>query len=214
MAATLVRERLGIALALAVPIFPLGNFSFGRRAPLRRRRRRRWLAVTWREPRATLLFALGPLLAPLARRRPAAARRRSRIGSGARRALVTALGVLAAAVVGGIGHGTLPLIGGAAPLGAGLRGATGAFGVAGSLAHAATGHPALLLETGVLAAVAFALPYVAGRGLRWGVGLGAGMLAATTLALPSGAPFSLAAALAACSVAVAAFSALRVTTAG
>jgi Protein kinase domain len=212
VAATLVRERLGIALALAVPIFPIGNFSSGG-ALLYTALAAALLAVMWEEPRSTLLFALGPLLAPLSAVAllPLAT---VRIGSAARRALVTALGVLTAAVVAGVEHGTLPLVGGAAPHGAGLRGATGALGVAGSLAHIAAAHPALVLETGLLAAVAFALPSVAGKGLRWSVGLGAGMLIATVLALPAGAPFSLAASLAACSVAVGAFSALRVTYAG
>jgi hypothetical protein len=209
VAATLVRERLGIVLALAVPIFPIGNFSSGG-ALLYAAFAAALLAVTWREPRSTLLFALGPLLAPLSAVAllPIAA---ARIGSGARRALVTVLGMLTAAVVAAIDHGTLPLIGGAAPRSAGLRGATGALGVAGSLAHTATAHPAFLLETGLLAAVAVALPYVAGKGLFWSVGLGAGMLVATILALPAGAPISLYVALVACSVAVGAFSALRVT---
>src|SRR5262249_9142035 len=112
--------------------------------------------------------------------------------------------------VAGIDHGTLPLVGGAAPRSAGLRGATGPLGVAGSLAHTATAHPTLLLETGLLAAVAVALPYVAGKGLRWSIGLGVGMLATTILALPAGAPLPLYVAFAACSVAVGAFSALRV----
>jgi hypothetical protein len=85
------------------------------------------------------------------------------------------------------------------------------LGAAGSLARAAGANPALLLEAAVLAAVAFALPYVIPKGLRWSVGLGATMLAATILALPAAAPFALAAALAGCSIAVAAFSALRVT---
>jgi hypothetical protein len=208
VAATLMRERVGIALALAVPFFPIGNFSSGA-ALLYAAFAAMVLTVTWREPRSTLLFALGPLLAPLfaVALLPLAT---VRIGSGARRALVTALGVLTAAVVAGIDHGTLPLVGEAAPDGAGLRGASGAIGVAGSLANTAAAHPALLLETALLAAVAFALPYVVGRGLRWSLALGAGMLTATILALPAGASFSLYAALAASSVAVAAFSALRV----
>jgi hypothetical protein len=132
-----------------------------------------------------------------------------RIASGARRALITALGVLTAAAVAGIDHGTLPLVGGAAPVGKGLRGASGAIGVAGALAHVATTHPALLLEAGLLAAVAYALPRCLERGLYWSVGLGAAMLGGTILALPSGAPLTLAAALAACSIAVIGFSALR-----
>jgi len=212
VAATLIRERVGIALALAVPIFPIGNFSSGA-ALLYAILAAALLAVTWREPRATLLFVLGPLLAPLSlvALLPVAA---MRFGSGARRALVTALGVLTAAVVAGVDHGTLPIVGGPAPLDASLRGASGALGAAGSLVRAAAAHPALLLETAILAAVAVALPLVSGKGLRWSAGLGAGMLAATILALPAGAPFPLAAALAGCSIAVGAFSALRVTSPG
>jgi serine/threonine-protein kinase len=207
VAATLVRERIGVALALAVPFFPIGNFSSGA-ALLYAALAAALLVLTWREPRSTLLFAVGPLLAPLSlvAMLPLAT---TRIASGARRALVTVLGVLAAALVAGIDRGTLPLTGGAAPLGTALRGARGPLGVASSLAGTATAHPALLVETAVLAAVAFVMPYVAGKGIRWCIGLGTGMLTATILALPSGAPFSLAASLAACSVAVAAFSALR-----
>ena len=44
--------------------------------------------------------------------------------------------VLSAAVVAGVVHGTLPLVGGAAPLSAGLRGAKGPLDAAGSLAQA------------------------------------------------------------------------------
>src|SRR5439155_26228745 len=105
-------------------------------------------------------------------------------------------------------HGTLPLIGEAAPRGAGLRGTSGALAAAGSLAHAAAAHPALLLETGILGVVAFALPYCLGRSPRSSVALGAGMLGAMLLALPGGAFFSLAAPLVACSAAIGAFSAL------
>ncbi len=208
VAATFLRERVGIALALAVPVFPIGNFSSGC-ALLYALLAAALLAATWREPRSTLLFVLGPLLAPLSvvALLPLAT---VRIASGARRALVTALAVLTAAVVAGVEHGTLPLVGEAAPRGAGLRGVRGALGAAGSLMHYAAGHPALLVETALLAVVAVALPAIVEKGLRWSAGLGAAMVAATVLALPGGAPFSLAASLAACSIAVAAFSALRV----
>jgi hypothetical protein len=207
-AATLFRERLGIALALAVPVFPIGNFSSGA-ALLYVALAATVLAVMWRAPRSTLLFALGPLLAPLAAVAllPLAT---VRIGSGARRALVTALGVLTAAVVAGIDHGTLPLVGGTAPDGAGLHGASGVLGAAGSLVSTAAAHPALLAETTLLAAVAVVLPHIAGKGIRWSVALGTGMFVATNIVLPPTAPFSLAAALAVCSIGVAAFSALRV----
>ena len=71
----------------------------------------------------------------------------------------SALGVLTAALVAGIRHVALPLVGGPAPLGLGVAGARDPLDVAGSLARAVGAHPALLLETCVFAAVALALPY-------------------------------------------------------
>ena len=53
-------------VALAVPVLPLGNVSLGLARRSTRRSRPRWLVLSWREPRGALLFALGPLLAPLA----------------------------------------------------------------------------------------------------------------------------------------------------
>jgi hypothetical protein len=167
-----------------------------------------WLLVTWREPRATLLVALGPLLAPLAvlGLLPLAT---TRVAAGFRRALAVALGVVTAAFVAGISHAALPLVGGAAPRVAGVGGSTGPLDVAGSLARAAAAQPHLLVEGAALALVAFLLPHLRGRGLWPAAGLGAAMLGLTVLALPSGAPLLLVASLVACSWAVAAFAALR-----
>ena len=191
-AATFYRERLGLALALAVPILPLGNISLGL-ALVYAALAACWLRVTWREPRAALLFALGPLLAPLAALGllPLAA---ARVRAAPLRGLAVALGVLTAALVAGIRHVTLPLVGGAAPLGIGVTEARDPFDVAGSLARAAAAHPSLLLEAGALAAVALALPYARNRG-RWGAAcLGAGMILLTVLAVPSAAALPLLAA--------------------
>jgi hypothetical protein len=60
----LVHERLGLAFALAVPVLPLGNLSRGL-AILYAAAALVWLAVHWRRPRWAVLFALGPLLAPV-----------------------------------------------------------------------------------------------------------------------------------------------------
>src|SRR5581483_3516862 len=59
------RERLGLLAALAVPVLPLANTSIGL-ALLYAAFAAGWVALSWREPRAGLLFALGPLLAPAA----------------------------------------------------------------------------------------------------------------------------------------------------
>jgi hypothetical protein len=189
LAATLLRERAGIALALAVPVLPLGNISLGL-ALLYSALAACWLLVTWREPRATLLFVIGPLLAPIAALGllPLAA---TRTRSAPLRALTVAIGVLTAALAAGIRHVALPLVGGPAPLGIGVTGAGDPFDVAGSIARAAGAHPALLLETCALALVALALPHARARG-RWAAaGLGAGMIVLTVAAVPSAAALPL-----------------------
>jgi hypothetical protein len=189
LATTLLRERAGIAFALAVPFFPLGNISEGL-ALVYAALATGWLLVTWREPRATLLFVVGPLLAPIAALGllPLAV---MRVRSAPLRMLTVALGVLTAAIGAGIRHAALPLVGGPAPLGLGVAGARGPFDVAGSLAGAAGAHPALLIETCALALVALALPYARERG-RWAAaGLGAGMIVLTVAAVPSAAALPL-----------------------
>jgi serine/threonine-protein kinase len=207
-AATLFRERAGIALALAVPVLPLGNISLGL-ALLYAALAAGWLLVTWREPRAALLFVVGPLLAPVAALGllPLAT---VRVRSAPLRVLTVALGVLTAALAAGIRHVALPLVGGPAPLGVGVAGAGDPFDVAGSLARAAGAHPSLLLETCALALVALALPHARARG-RWAAaGRGAGMIVLTVAAVPSATalPLLLSA------WAIAAFTALRAPAVG
>jgi len=200
-AATLARERAGLALALAVPVLPLGNVSLGL-ALLYSALAAAWLVASWREPRAGLAFALGPLLAPLHALGllPLAA---VWVRSSFRRALTAALGVATAALAAGIQHAALPLGGGHAPA-LGIAGARDPVAVAGSLAGAAAARPALLLVAGVLALVAAALP-LARRHRRWGGAvLGAGMIALSVLAVPGTAALP----LVACAVAVAAYAAL------
>jgi hypothetical protein len=191
-AAAFFRERLGLAVALAVPVLPLGNVSAGL-ALLYAALAAVWLALSWREARTGLLFALGPLLAPLAALGlfPLAA---STVRAPFRRAAQAAAAVLAAVLAAGLRHVPLPLTGAAAPLGAGVAGARGPLDVAGSLARAAALHPGLLVEAGALAAVAVALPYARGRG-RWGAALlGGAMLVLTLVPVPAASALPLVAA--------------------
>jgi hypothetical protein len=188
-AATLVHERLGLAVALAVPVLPLGNVSLGL-AVLYSALALALLVLSWREPRGGLLFALGPALAPLAALGllPLAT---SLLRSAPRRAVQAALAVLLAGVVAGVRGVSLPFTRAHPPLGLGVAGARDPFDVAGTLARAATAHPALLLEAAVLAAIAAALPHAQARG-RWGAaGLGAAMLALTLLTVPAAAALPL-----------------------
>jgi hypothetical protein len=182
-AATAVRPRLGLAVALAVPVLPLGNVSLGL-AVFYAGLAAAWLVLSWREPRSALLFAVGPLLAPLAALGlvPLAA---CAARTAPRRAAQAALAVLAAGLVAGVRGAALPFTGGEPPLAIGVAGSTGPFDVAGSVFRAAAAHPALLVEAGAFAVVAVLLPYAQARG-RWGAaGLGAAMMAVTVLAVPA-----------------------------
>ena len=189
LAATLLRERAGIALALAVPFFPLGNISLGL-ALLYAALAAGWLLVTWREPRAALLFVVGPLLAPLAALGllPLAV---VRVRSAPLRMLTVALGVLTAALAAGIRHAALPLVGGAGAARAGRRRRARPVRrrrLARPRGRRAPGAP---LETCALALVALALPHARARG-RWAAaGLGAGMIVLTVAAVPSAAALPL-----------------------
>jgi eukaryotic-like serine/threonine-protein kinase len=190
--AAALNERVGLALALAVPILPLGNISLGL-AVLYAAIALVWLCVCWGEPRAGLLVAVGPLLAPIAALGlvPLAT---LGVRAPVRRAAVAGLAVVVAVVVAGIRHAALPFTGGAAPLGLGIAAAGNPIAVAGTLGHVASAHLGPLVEAGVLALVAFAFPYARSLG-RWGAaGLGAGMLALTLLPVPAASALPLVAA--------------------
>jgi hypothetical protein len=61
---TAVRSRLGLAFTLAVPVFPLGNVSFGL-AVAYAVFAVGWLALMWRDSRRGLLFSAGLVLGPI-----------------------------------------------------------------------------------------------------------------------------------------------------
>ena len=180
---TLVRPRVGLALALAAPILPLGNISSGL-ALLYTALACAWLGLSWRAPREGLFLALGPLLAPLAALGllPLAA---LAVRSRARRAYQVAAAVLLAAIVAGLRHASLPFTGTAPPKALGITGSEDPFAVAVALWRALLAHPALGMEALALAAAAVALPYARERGVWAIAGLGAGLIAVTLLPAPS-----------------------------
>jgi serine/threonine-protein kinase len=181
--AAFVRPRAGLAVALGAPVLPLGNHSLGL-ALLYAAVATVWLLLAWREPRFGLLFAVGPLLAPLGALglMPLAA---SPVRSTLRRAALAAVGVLVAVIVAGLHHTPFPLTGEPAPTSLGLAGADEPLAVAKSLWDALSAHPGLLVAAVTLGAAAALLPYARERGPWWIAGLGAGLLAATLLAAPA-----------------------------
>ncbi len=91
-----------------------------------------WVALMWKEPLGGLLFALGPLLAPIGALGllPLAVQG---LKTPWRRALQTAVGVLVAAVVAGLRQSPLPFTGAAPPLGLGIAESNRPTVVAGAL---------------------------------------------------------------------------------
>jgi hypothetical protein len=174
--------RAGLAFALAVAFFPLANISLGL-ALLYAAIALAWLALTWNDARAGLLFAVGPLLAPLAALPfvPLAAQAaRGRL----RRAAQAAAAVLVAALVAGLRRVPLPFDGSTPPLGLGVVGSQRPTAVAAALERQLAAHPTLGAEAGVVALAAVALPYVRRRGPWPAAFFGAALLAATALLAP------------------------------
>jgi hypothetical protein len=184
--------RAGLLFALTVAFFPLANISlglgilFGLVSAV-------WVAITWKDARAGLLLAAGPLLAPVAALGfvPLAAQ----VARGrARRAAQAFAAVLLAALIAGLRKAPLPLDGSAPPLGLGITGSTRPTAVAYALWSQLGAHPVLLGEAIVLAAAAALLPYARNRGPWPAAAFGAALLAGTALTAPAAAVLPLIAA--------------------
>jgi hypothetical protein len=176
--------RAGLAFALAAAFFPLANISLGL-AVVYAALAVAWAALNWRDARAALLPALGPLLAPLAALTlvPVAAQlARGRV----RRSVQAAAAVLLAAIVAGLRRVPLPFDGSAPPLGLGIKGSTRPGAVAHAIVTQLSSHPSLIAEALILALAAAALPHVRRRGPWPAVGFGSALLTGTALAAPAG----------------------------
>jgi eukaryotic-like serine/threonine-protein kinase len=158
----LVRERAALALALAVPVFPLGNLSAGLAwayalAALA------WIALFWRAPRAGLFFVAGPVLAPVSLL-PLLPLAFGQVRSDARRAALSVAAVLAAAAAAGLNGWRAPFSGSGAHELA-LGGTADPFAAARAVWHAVGTQPILVLETIVLTAAAVVLPHLGRRAI-------------------------------------------------
>jgi Protein kinase domain len=189
---TALRPRLGLGFALAVPVFPLGNISLGL-ALVYAAVAVAWLALAWRAPRTGLLFALGPLLAPvgalglvplLLQRVPGAPRRLA-YGLAA---------VLAAGLTAGLRRADLPFAGSRAD-GLHIDAEQHPIAVADALWGALAAQPVLYREALVVGIASLALPFARRGGEVAITVFGAGFAAASLLAAPSagGWPLALAA---------------------
>ena len=180
--ASLRAPRLGLAIALAAPVFPLGNVAeaaalvYGALAIA-------WLVVTWRDARAGLVFLAGPLLAPfgLIALLPLVVQ----LARGTwRRALHAAVGVYAAAAVAGLSGRDLPL--GAGSVGdLGVAQSEHPASVLAALCDVLRAHPQISTTALAFAIVAAALPRARTRGRVGIAALGALQLALVLLWGPS-----------------------------
>jgi len=181
-ALTLVRPRLGLALALAVPVFPLGNISFGL-AVLYGAVATGWFVVNWGDARWGLLFCSGFVLGPvgLLGLMPLVALQTRGL---LRRGLQTAAAVLLAGAVAGIDGAPVPFTGEQAPS-LGITGSEHPLAVLQAIWAWLLGVPALGVEALILAVAASSLAHVV-RGSDLTIVMFAGaLLSATLLGAPN-----------------------------
>jgi hypothetical protein len=181
-AATLVAPRLGLALALFAPLFPLGNlasgaaYAYGAVALA-------LLVLGWRDARGGLAFATGPLLALLGGLALVPLAVQPTRGP-ARRAVHAGLAVLAAALVAGLRGARLPLTG----MHVGDLGITATRhpgSVVQALLTTAADNPALVWTGIALAASAVLLPLARKQGRLGIAGLCLGQTLFVLLAAPA-----------------------------
>ncbi len=157
--------RLGLAVALAAPIFPLGNYAESA-AVLYGVFALGWLLLSWRDARAGLLFASGPLVAPFGLLALVPLIVQPARGP-MRRGAQAALAVLATALCAGVSGRELPFSDGTSrPLGITPHDSVGDAALA--LWGALSLHSAVVGAAVVAAATAVVLPHVRRRS-RYGM---------------------------------------------
>jgi hypothetical protein len=172
------RPRLGLAVALAAPVFPLGNYSEAA-AYLYAALALAWLALFWSDASRALLFVSGPLLAPVGAMALVPLAVWPARGP-VRRAAQGAVAVLSATVVEGIARGELPL---ARPAGSlGIVASDPPGHVARALWDALAAQPVLLGAAALLAAASAVLP-IAHRRRQYSVPAVGAALTACTVAV-------------------------------
>jgi serine/threonine-protein kinase len=178
-AAAAFRPRLGLALALAAPVFPLGNVAEGL-AVLYGALALAWLLLFWTEARLGLLYVVGPLLAPFGALAlvPLAVQP---LAPTVRRGAQAAVAVLSAGVVVTLGGDRLPL-GDESLVPPDLAPASSVTEVAAALWASLLSQPLLGAAALAAGAVAVVLPWVR-RYSRFGVAaLGVGVIACSVAA--------------------------------
>jgi Protein kinase domain len=172
--AALLSPTAGLALALAIPVLPLGNASLGL-AVVYSAIALAWLALFWRDPRSSFLFLIGPPLAAF-QALPLATIALSDAKGLARRGALAAAAALAAATIAGIRSGeSLDLHATSSP--------REAFG---ALTGYLSASPEIWIGALVLGAATLAAPFARSRGL-WGIAAWGSVFLAAALVATGGA---------------------------
>ncbi len=180
--ATLRSARLGLAIALFVPVFPLGNVAQAA-AVIYATLAIGWLALCWRDARAGLLFMAGPLLGAvggLALLPLAVQPARGRV----RRALQAYAGVFAAVAVAGLRGAPLPMTSATVP-NLGIDESTSVATVLGPVAALLERNGEFATVALVMAVSAVLLPDARKRGLPGIALLGAAQIALVVVLAPA-----------------------------
>jgi hypothetical protein len=175
--------RAGLAFTLATFFFPLANVSLGLGVAYAAVALA-WVALSWRDARAGLVFTAGPVLAPLGLLVAVPLVAQFARG-GLRRAAQAGAAVLVAALVAGLRGARLPFDDAPPPADLGIAGSDRAGAVAHTLWSQLAAHPVLVAEAAVAAAAAALLPYARRRGPWTSVLFAGGVLAAAALAAPA-----------------------------
>jgi hypothetical protein len=168
--AALLNPTAGLALALAVPVLPLGNASLGL-AVVYSVFAAIWLAIFWRDPRSGFLFLAGPVLAAF-QALPLVTIAFSDARGVLRRGALAAAAALCAASVAGIRTGKS----------LDLRATSSPREALAALTDYLAASPEIWIGAAVLAAATVAVPFARSRGL-WGIAVwGSAFLAAALIA--------------------------------
>ena len=171
--------RLGLALALAIPIFPLGNVAVAV-ASVYAVFAAGWLAVNWRDARHGLWFVAGPLLATVGLL-PLVPLVLFPVRNTARRAAHGVLAVFSTVLLGAVASGEVPVAGGAsASLDVGPLASIGSATAAiwSWLAH----EPVVIAAAAVIGAAAVLVPWARRRTTMSVAAIGFAVTVASVLA--------------------------------
>ena len=176
------RPRLGLFLALTIPVFPLGDVSSGL-AWAYGVGALAYFAVMAREPSGGLVAVAGPLLAAAGALALAPLLALPLRGA-LRRGLVAGLAVLAAVLYTSLYGLPLPFTGAAAPLGLGIPDSESPTAVAAALAGFLAAHPAIIAAACTLAVAAVLAP-AAIRASAWPLAFGCAAVLALLILGPT-----------------------------